>query len=273
MRFAILGRLQVDRGGEPVEITRTRRPLLVTLLLAGSGGVGAETLMQAAWGDTYGRQNSLKTALSQLRRLLPGRIPSARAHGYRIALRPGDQFDLVEFRRLAEEGKARISTGDQQAAVDSLHRALKLWGDPPLADVPEDPIRLATWRQELLWERKVAQQDLLRARLKTGEHQELLGDLRRELADDPLSEILNALLMTALYRAGYRVEALRHYDMLATLLAQDTGADPGAKLRRLRDEIAADTLDLRILDEDEPATSATTWGCSRVCLAWKAAEA
>lgn len=260
MRFAILGRLQVDHRGEPVGITRTRRPLLATLLLAGSDGVGAETLMQAVWGDTYGRENSLKTALSQLRRLLPGRIPSARAHGYRITLRPEDQFDLAEFRRLAEEGRTRISAGDQQAAVASLRRALKLWGDPPLADVPEDPIRLATWRQELMWERKVAQQDLLRARITTGEHQELLGDLRRELADDPLSEILNALLMTALYRAGYRVEALQHYDTLAALLAQDTGADPGMKLRRLRDEIAADTLDPRILDEDEQLTPAITWG-------------
>ncbi|MEV4837854.1 BTAD domain-containing putative transcriptional regulator [Nonomuraea sp. NPDC049486] len=262
MRFAILGRLQVDREGEQVEITRTRRPLLATLLLAGSDGVGAETLMQAVWGDTYGRENSLKTALSQLRRLLPGRIPSARAHGYRITLRADDQFDLAEFRRLAEEGRTRISAGDQQTAVASLRRALEWWGDPPLADVPEDPIRLATWRQELLWERKVTQQDLLRARIKTGEHQELLGDLRRELADDPLSEILNALLMTALYRAGYRVEALRHYDTLATLLAQDTGADPGMKLRRLRDEIAADTLDPRILDDDEPAAPTIAWGAA-----------
>ncbi|MDA0634361.1 BTAD domain-containing putative transcriptional regulator [Nonomuraea sp. MCN248] len=260
MRFAILGRLQVECGDEPVEITRTRRSLLATLLLAGSDGIVAETLMQAVWGDTYGRENSLKTALSQLRQLLPGRIPSARGHGYRIVLRPEDSFDLTEFRLLAEEGRVRIATGDQHAAVASLRRALDLWGDPPLADVPEDPIRLATWRQELLWERKVAQQDLLKARLKTGEHQQLLGDLRRELAEDPLSEMLNALLMTALHRAGYRMEALRHYDGLVTLLAQEAGADPGARLRRLRDEIVNDTLDLRTLDENEQATSATTWG-------------
>ncbi|MFG1949288.1 BTAD domain-containing putative transcriptional regulator [Nonomuraea sp. NPDC048826] len=260
MRFAILGRLHVEDEDKSVEITRTRRSLLATLLLAGSDGIVAETLMQAVWGDTYGRDNSLKTALSQLRQLLPGRIPSARGHGYRIVLRPEDGFDLTEFRRLVEEGRVQISTGDQHAAVASLRKALDLWGDPPLADVPEDPIRLATWRQELLWERKVAQQDLLKARLKTGEHHQLIGDLRRELAEDQLSEMLNALLMTALYRAGYRIEALQHYDGLVTTLAQETGADPGARLRRLRDEIANDTLDLRTLDEDEQALNPTAWG-------------
>lgn len=143
MRFAILGRLQVERGDESVEITRTRRSLLAALLLAASDGIAAETLMQAVWGDTHGRENSLKTALSQLRQLLPGRIPSARNHGYRIVLRPEDSFDLTEFRRLVEEARIQISTGDQHAAVASLRRALDLWGDPPLADVPEDP---SDWR-------------------------------------------------------------------------------------------------------------------------------
>lgn len=143
MRFAILGRLQVERGDESVEITRTRRSLLAALLLAASDGIAAETLMQAVWGDAHGRENSLKTALSQLRQLLPGRIPSARNHGYRIVLRPEDSFDLTEFRRLVEEARIQISTGDQHAAVASLRRALDLWGDPPLADVPEDP---SDWR-------------------------------------------------------------------------------------------------------------------------------
>lgn len=184
----------------------------------------------------------MKTALSQLRRLLPGRVPSAKAHGYRIELRPEDSFDLERFRRLAEQGRHHISAADHRAAVSCLQEALGLWGDPPLADVPDDPIRLATWRQELLWERKVAQQALLESRLLLGEHHQLLAEIRKELAEDPLSEPLNALLMTALYRAGYRTEALRQFDMIAALLAQDTGTEPGARLRRLRDEIAADAV-------------------------------
>ncbi|MEV1002669.1 BTAD domain-containing putative transcriptional regulator [Nonomuraea sp. NPDC050202] len=242
MQFAILGALRVHGGAAPVPIPRTRRPLLAALLLAWPGEVSAETLMEAVWGDAVGRENSLKTALSQLRRLLNGRVPPARAHAYRIELNPADTFDLEQYRRLAEQGRELISAGDHRSAVPCLRKALDLWGDPPLADVPDDPLRLATWRQELLWQRKVTQQLLLESRLLLGEHHQLLPEIRKELAEDPLSEPLNALLMTALYRAGYRVEALHRYDTIATLLARDTAAEPGARLRQLRDDIAADKL-------------------------------
>ncbi|GAA4983951.1 DNA-binding SARP family transcriptional activator [Nonomuraea thailandensis] len=237
----------------PVSIPRTRRPLLAALLLAWPGEVSAQTLMEAAWGDTVGRENALKTALSQLRRLLNGRLPPAKTHAYRLELRPGDTYDLERYRRLAQQGHEHIAVGNHQAAVACLREALDLWGDPPLADVPDDPLRLATWRQELLWERKVTQQTLLESRLLLGEHHQLLPEIRKELAEDPLSEPLNALLMRALYRAGYRVEALRRYDTIATLLAQDTAVEPGVRLRRLRDEIAAD-------DVTEPA--AGPWAVS-----------
>ncbi|MER7366493.1 AfsR/SARP family transcriptional regulator [Nonomuraea wenchangensis] len=241
MRFAILGQVSV-RDQTPIEVSRMRRPLLAALLLAWPGEVSAETLMQAAWGDDFGRENALKTAMSQLRRVLPQRIPAATSHGYRIELQSDDVFDLERFRKLTEQGRQHRSTGRHNSAVSSLSAALELWGDPPLTDVPDNPIRVATWRQELLWERKVAQEELLDSRLLLGEHRQLLGDLRRELADDPLSERLNAMLMTALYRAGHRVEALHQFDRVAALLAEDTGAAPGAMLRRLREEIAADDI-------------------------------
>lgn len=53
MRFAILGQIGVYDTA-PIEISRTRRPLLATLLLAWPGEVSAETLMEAAWGDIFG---------------------------------------------------------------------------------------------------------------------------------------------------------------------------------------------------------------------------
>ncbi|WP_186405038.1 AfsR/SARP family transcriptional regulator [[Actinomadura] parvosata] len=241
MRFSVLGQISVQDEA-PIEIPRTRRPLLATLLLAWPDEVAGDLLMEAVWGEAAGRDNSLKTALSQLRRLLPGRVPPARGHGYRIELQPHDSLDVEQFRRLAQQGHEHIAAGNHAEAVACLRQALQLWGDPPLADVPDDPVRLASWRTELLWERKVSQQALLESRLLLGEGQQLLGDIRRELIEDPLSEPLNALLMTALYRAGYRVEALRQYETIARLLARDTGTEPGAQLRHLRDQIAADRL-------------------------------
>ncbi|MEV4477905.1 BTAD domain-containing putative transcriptional regulator [Nonomuraea sp. NPDC049504] len=173
-----------------------------------------------------------------------------------MELQHDDTFDLAEFLALTEQGREQTAVGHHAEAVTSLQKALALWGDPPLADVPDDPPQVATWRRELLWKRKVAQEQVLELRLLLGEDHQLLGDLRKEIAEDPLSETLNALLMKALYRAGYRIDALHQYDSLAALLAQDTGAEPGLNLRRLRDEIASD--DLLGTSGPRPLTSAVT---------------
>ena len=73
MHFRILNRLEViPDGGVPLAISPIKRRALCALLLAGEQGLSPGELMEAVWGDGYARDGSLKTCLSQLRRVLPG---------------------------------------------------------------------------------------------------------------------------------------------------------------------------------------------------------
>ncbi|WP_214103946.1 AfsR/SARP family transcriptional regulator [Acrocarpospora catenulata] len=250
-------RLEVipDQGG-PLAISPIKRRALCALLLAGEQGLSAAELMEAVWGDGYAREGSLKTCLSQLRRVLPGRIPAGGSGGYRIDFGPADTLDAHQFRASVAEGAEATRRGEHAAAVTALQRALDLWGqgEPPLADLPDHTARLRLMRDELVFERRAAQIALFRERIHLGEHRDVLGDLRRGIAEDPFSEQLHALLMTALYRSGYRAEALRHFDAVATLLMREAGSGPGLALRQLRDAIDAD--DESLTAERAPAQAA-----------------
>ncbi|MEU7855170.1 BTAD domain-containing putative transcriptional regulator [Nonomuraea sp. NPDC049141] len=238
MRFEVLGRLAVYADGQQVPLSPLKRRLVAALLLAGPTGILAEDLMKALWGDDWGREGGLKTQVSELRLLLPDRIPVGGPAGYRLGLQSGDCFDLADFRALCSDGRAFTDRGDYDRAVKALARALALWGDPPLVDVPDGGGKLVLVRDDLLIDRRDTVMALLQARLHLGQYREILTEVRRELVNDPLSERLHGLLMTALYRSGDRIRALQHYETVSVLLTGETGSGPGAVLRQLREEIA-----------------------------------
>ncbi|MEU4234808.1 BTAD domain-containing putative transcriptional regulator [Nonomuraea sp. NPDC026600] len=241
MRFEVLGRLTAyDANGQQVPLSPLKRRLVAALLLCGPTGIHGEDLMTAMWGDSRGREGSLKTQVSELRILLPDRIPPGGPAGYRLDLRPDDKFDLHAYRALCNDGMALTDRGDYAGAAKALARALGLWGDPPLADVPDGFGKLLLARDELLIDRKGTVMALLQARLHLGQHREILTEVRRALTDDPLSEQLHALLMTALHGEGDRIRALQHFEAVSALLTRETGTGPGAGLRKLRDQIADD---------------------------------
>jgi hypothetical protein len=67
----------------------------------------------------------------------------------------------------------------------------------------------------------------------------VIADLRRLVGDHPLREHLYALLMRALYRASRQGEALAVYRGARAVLVRELGAEPGAELRRLHEQILA----------------------------------
>ncbi|MEZ0076459.1 BTAD domain-containing putative transcriptional regulator [Planotetraspora sp. GP83] len=240
MRFAILGQVEVTASdGRPIHLPPIQRRVLCALLIAGEAGMSAEALTRALWGDDDVRahEGPLKSILSQLRRALPGRIPLGSSGRYRVVPKPGDRLDLEEFREFAARG---TRAGDHAAAAKVLGEAMRLWGVPPLPELPDDDAPLREARDALLSERRAALLPLWESRLHLGEHHAVLREVRDELAGDPLSEALHRLVMLALYRSGQRVRALKHYASVAAMLRAETGAGPGSELRSLRDEIGAD---------------------------------
>ncbi|TYB71166.1 hypothetical protein FXF51_01650 [Nonomuraea sp. PA05] len=258
MRFEVLGRLTVHAEGQQIALSPLKRRLVAALLLAGPAGILAEELMKALWGDDWGREGGLKTQVSELRLLLPERIPAGGPAGYRLDLLPSDSFDLNEYRALRSDGQAFAERGDHARAANVLSRALALWGEPPLADAPGGGGTLVVARDDLLADRRDTVMALLQARLQVGQHREIVSAVRHELIHDPLSEQLHALLMTALHRSGERIRALQHFEAVSTLLVRETGVGPGAGLRHLREEIAN--------DEDRLVTSSSR--ASAAPLAW-----
>ncbi|WP_433357874.1 BTAD domain-containing putative transcriptional regulator (plasmid) [Microtetraspora malaysiensis] len=229
--------------GTPLALQPIRAKLLAALLTAGGHGMPVGELLEAVWGEEAGpdHEATLKSTLSVLRRHLGrDRLPLGGRDGYRITLLDGDRFDLEDFRTLADEGSLLFEKGDHEQAADLLRRAISLWGAPVLADLPEESSWMRSIRHELIEERRAAQVLLFCSMLELGEHRPLVRELRRAVADDPLSEDLHVLLMKALWRSGHRIQALQHYEALAERLRADTGADPSYQLRALREEILDD---------------------------------
>ncbi|MGN6791408.1 MAG: BTAD domain-containing putative transcriptional regulator [Streptosporangiaceae bacterium] len=201
------------------------------------------------WGDDppLGLDVSLRSCVYGIRKTLPdaGRL---RTHpsGYVITAGPGE-LDLDDFRDLAGRGREALDTGDARLAATLLSHAVDLWRDPPLADLPAVPAR-----EQLLGQRKEAQEALTDARLAVGEHRQMLTDLRAVVASDPLHEHAWAQLITALYRSGARTEALAAFGRLRMTLVSAYGIDPGPELQDLHRRVLADDPGLMLRPAGHP---------------------
>ena len=151
-----------------------------------------------------------------------------RAPGYQVVLSRGE-LDADQFTRLVAIGRQALADGEPSRAVDLLSEALGLWRGRALADVPAAALieaeagRLEESRVEALELRA-------EANLACGRHAEVVPELRRLVADQPMQEKLWALLIRALYGAGRQAEALEVYEAARTKIAEELGVDPGAEL-------------------------------------------
>jgi predicted ATPase/DNA-binding SARP family transcriptional activator len=226
--FSLLGPLTASVDGIPIELGgQKRRALLAALLLKADRVVSRDELVDAVWGeeppDTA--RNTLQVYISQLRKLLPDGLLETTPNGYRLAVDPG-AVDLFEFERLTQAGRSALTIGDAAGAAETLRRALDLWRGPP-TDLPDlEVVRL----DEL---RLTALEDRIDADLALGRHVELVGELERLVAEQPLRERLRGQLMLSLYRAGRQADALAVYQRARRTLVDELGIEPGEALRKL----------------------------------------
>jgi tetratricopeptide (TPR) repeat protein len=128
--------------------------------------------------------------------------------------------------------------------VELLDEAVGLWRGRALADVPATPLVAA--EADRLEESRIEALELrAEASLACGRHAEVVPEMRRLLADNPLQEKLWALLIRALYGAGRQAEALEVYEQARNRIADELGVDPGAGLRQLYHQILN-------ADDDQP---------------------
>ncbi|MFI0502429.1 BTAD domain-containing putative transcriptional regulator [Streptomyces albogriseolus] len=237
MRFGVLGPLVVwDGEGREVTVPETKvRALLADLLAHDGAPVSADRLIDDLWGDAPpGRpSDALRAKVSQLRRVIGVERVVRQPPGYRLRLSDGDAVDAERFGSLVAEAQA---AADPRTRGALLTEALELWRGPAYADVADAPfargpaLRLAEQRLSVLEARA-------EARLETGGHALLAGELADLVAQHPLRERLRALQMRALYAAGRQSEALAAYEDLRGRLAEELGVDPGPELAALHEAV------------------------------------
>ncbi len=225
-----LGPLKVAVGGVelPVSAWSHAKPReLLVYLLCHPDGYSRGKIGQDFWPDRSPEQakNNFHVALHFLRRAL-GRPEWVLFDGqrYRLAVRSGVRFDMLEFE--SQLGAALNGTGlpedDRERRLKdalALYRGDLLASEPVGTWVLDHRDRTRTTYVTGLWV-------LAGLLFESGRYQEAVEVLRRLVAADELHEEAVRMLMISLARLGERVPAIRHFERLAAVLERDLSATP-----------------------------------------------
>jgi DNA-binding SARP family transcriptional activator len=242
VEFRLLGPLEViDDTGETLRLGGLRpRALLAVLLLHPNHVVSIDALIDALWGESppEAAANTVQVYIGRLRKLLdPTRTTerlATRPPGYVLHV-DDDEIDIARFEQLGRRAR-QLMASDPRAAGDHLEQALALWRGSVLADLGYESFVSA--EVERLGElRLTALEDRMTCDLELGAHNEIVAELERLVADNPLRERLAGQLMVALYRSGRQADALATYRRVRERLVEELGIDPSIELRELEQRI------------------------------------
>lgn len=242
--FKILGPLEVVHGDELVDLGGTRQRATLGLLLLNSNRVVASSqLVDSLWPKDkvpLSARKIVQNSVWRLRRALSANGGDSaallsQAPGYMLRVEP-EQTDVQNFHQRVEAGRARCAEGDLEAASLLLRQALELWRGPALADLVESGIH---WPEltPVQNARLDALEDYFEVELARGHHHQVLSELQRTVATEPLRERLCGQLMLALYRSGRQTDALNAYYAVRTTLVEEVGLEPSPALRSLQQAI------------------------------------
>ncbi|MQA83834.1 MAG: hypothetical protein GEV03_04140 [Streptosporangiales bacterium] len=249
MRFRMLGPLEIEDSGRPIEIKAAKqRTVLAVLLLQANRPVDADQLVEQVWGQSPppSARTSLQAYVYRLRNALRSVAPCGvelrtRPPGYLLAV--PEARDLDVFERSAAEGNVALESGDPEGATRSYRAALGLWRGPLLADVDGEWVHLERRRLEEV--RLTVLEQCLEAELALGRHRPLVPELEQLVRAHPFREALWAKLMLALWRSGRQADALAAYSRVRASLVEELGIEPGEELERLHRAILSGTADER----------------------------
>ena len=246
LEYGLLGPLVVRRAGRSVPVNAGRqRALLAALLLRPGRLIDMDELVEVLWGARPPRspRSSLHTQMGRLRKALgagPDSPIATEAGGYLIQVAPG-AVDVGRFEAAVQAGGDAAAAGDWARSAGLLRGGLSLWRGEPLAGVGSELLasreapRLAELRHQALEAR-------IDADLQLGRHRAVIAELRQLAAAEPLRERVHSLLMTALQRDGQQAAALSAYQAARRFLVEELGAEPGAELQDLHQQVLAGQL-------------------------------
>jgi DNA-binding SARP family transcriptional activator len=239
MDIRLLGPVEVWRCGARIESLGPRQlSLLLALLAHANEVVPAERLILDLWGETPPPTvaTALQVHVSRLRKAFEGEdCIVTRRPGYLIKV-GADQVDALRFERLVAQGRAALRAGEAERAASLLAEGLALWRGPALGEFADRDFA-RPWATHLQLLRLAALEDRIEADLRLGRHAAVVDELTALVAAEPLRERFWAQLMLALYRSGRQAEALRAFQDVSRLLAEELGIEPRPELRQLESDI------------------------------------
>jgi predicted ATPase/DNA-binding SARP family transcriptional activator len=242
MEFRILGPLEVVSDDGPIDVPRAKaRALLGLLLVHANRVVARDRLVEELWEGSppVSAVATLQSYVYQLRQTLGTESLRTRGGGYVLEVKDND-LDALRFESVVGE-VSRVEDASPRWVSLRLGEALAWWRGPALADFAG-----AAWARteaERLEELRLGVvEDLIEARLALGEHAVLVPELESLVSEHPLRERMWAALMLALYRCDRQADALRAYQRVRTMLAEELGLEPSPELV---------DLERRILDHDQ----------------------
>jgi DNA-binding SARP family transcriptional activator/tetratricopeptide (TPR) repeat protein len=237
--FRVLGPVEAVLDGRLVALTGKQRTLLSVLLLSANRVVSVERLAEAIWGRPApaAPTTRVRTLISESRRAfgdVGGELLVTRAPGYLIVAEAGC-VDLETFLVMVDLARAAADGGRAEAAVEHYQRALALWQGPALGGASGAFIEMEAARLAELRIRAV--EDCAELTIGLGRHADVVADLTRWTAEQPLRERLHAQLMIALHRGNRRGEALEVFRGLRKRLVEELGLEPSARIQQLQRQI------------------------------------
>ncbi|WP_326565216.1 BTAD domain-containing putative transcriptional regulator [Amycolatopsis rhabdoformis] len=249
--FRLLGNVEVLRGEQPQPIGPAGpRAILVALLLEAGQPVSLDDLVVRVWGDHApgSARGMVHSYFTRLRTALAGEHQIVRhGHGYVLDAAP-ERVDVHRFRHLIF--RARRAEAAEEA-VGCYDEALELWRGEPFAGLD------SPWLREFRTALRAEHEEALLARtdlqLELGRHAQVLPTLTSRAGRHPFDERLAGQLMLALHRTGRQADALRHFQKVKAMLADELGVDPGPALRSVYQAILRDET---IVDDPSPRAGA-----------------
>lgn len=243
LEFRVLGPLEVAIGARRVRVAAGKqRVLLATLLLSANHIVPLEELTERLWGADPPRRprGAVQTNVTRLRQTLDRHADVIRtsAAGYGVELTAAG-LDLIRFRALVAEARAKGERGDLAAESAGLREALALWRGPILPDVRSDSLHRDIV-PSLVEEHLRTLERRHEVELALGRHEGLVGELRALTGKHPHHERFWSQLMRALCRCGRPAAALEAYGEIADSLRRVLGVCPGPEIRDLHTAILRD---------------------------------
>lgn len=245
-----LGEPVVRRGGIPVRLPSRRATAVLAHVVCLGRPVGRSALAALVWPDSDSRTalGNLRVVLSQLRRDV-GRL--IRVHGSVVQI-DDDARSMVDVHRFEDMARRGLTETDPARARPQLVDAHRTWQGPLLTGMTATvSAEFDDWlddERSRLHLRHVRVLDaLVRLDLDARPTIATVELARRLVAEDPLREASQQLLMRAQWHTGDRAGALRGFDRWRERWHREMGRlEPRAGLHDLAEAIRRDDPSLSL---------------------------